>query len=173
MIRFGKLVGALVVALGLAVSGAWAHCGKCGVPAKHASAKSCCDKHAAGDRQECCAKHAAGQRQACCEKAGAVASAKSCCDKHAAGQRQACCEKHAAGQKQACCEKGASVAAATPACCAGSSTTKSHGHSDAVAAPATTYAPASTAVTAERGQLSPSMQNLMDKVETLRRRRSQ
>lgn len=72
-----------------------------------------------------------------------------CCAKSAAGQKQECCAKHAAGQRQACCEKTAAVttAAAPAGCC--------KAKADAAA----------------NGNLSSNMQNLMLKVDELRKRR--
>ena len=71
-----KLAVAMAVGLCLVVSGSFAHEAK-GSCCAASAAKTCCEKTAAGDKQECCAKHAAGQRQECC--AAAQAKAASCC----------------------------------------------------------------------------------------------
>ena len=137
-----KLAVALVAGLCLTVTGSFAH-------GTHG------DKDAS-----CCA--GSSSSKACDSSTAAcptqTAALPECCRKTAAGNRQACCAKHAAGQRQACCEQHAQVTAAP--CCAG----------QAAAAPGCCKGGA-TQTAVDPSQLSPSMQNLMQKVDELRRRR--
>lgn len=106
-----------------------------------AKVSGCCKSKPAA---ECAGKDAA---KACPAETAALPD---CCAKTAAGNKQECCSKHAAGQAQACCEKKAevAVAAAAPAgCCK------------------------AKAAAAANGNMSSNMQNLMQKVDELRKRR--
>jgi hypothetical protein len=119
-------------------------------------------------------KPAAAVKAACCETKTAAAPAGTCCEKHAAGQPQECCAKHASGEKQPCCEQNAKVAAAPAvkaACCA---TEKGAGETAAAAGCSGKDAHCASKAkwsSDAAGRLSPSMQNLMGKVDELRRRR--
>lgn len=148
------LAVAAVLGLCITVTGALAsgdHAKKCGkTDAGHACAGSGSSKECAGSSssKECAGS---GSSRACASTSRAcpapAASMPACCAKHAAGQTQECCTKHQAGQPQACCSGQAAAPAAMEAGCCKAG--------------------------AERGQLSPSMQNLMGKVDELRRRRAQ
>lgn len=138
-----KVAAATVIGLALTVSGALAH-------GDHANAKKCCKTDAA---QACAAGSTSAK--ACPSTSTAAATTPACCAKHAAGDKQECCTKHAAGQRQACCETGAAVSASAQACATGKASA------------------GACCKAGGNGQLSSSMQNLMSKVEELRRRRAQ
>lgn len=157
-----KLAVALVAGLCLTVTGSFAH-------GDHGDKASKCCKTVPG-AQLC---DTAKSGKACPAETATMAD---CCKKTAAGDKQECCAKHLAGNRQPCCEK---VAAAPAACCkdkaaaapAAAACCKDKAAAVAAAPAGSCCKVSGGAATADHGQLSPSMQNLMQKVDELRHRR--